>query len=1238
MNDPGSASPEVSAESAYVGLTHYTERDADRFFGRDAECALIIGNLRAARLTLLYAESGVGKSSVLRAGVTARLRVLAERDARERGAPRFIPVVFSAWSDEPVRSLIDAIAAAVEPFVGADVEFARHDLRAALDTAADATGATVLVILDQFEEYLMYRSRDEGELADQVATCVNDATLRANFLISIRQDAYAGLGDLFRGQIANVYGNFLHLEHLTVHEAREAIEKPIERINELHSGAEPYAIEPRLVEAVLDSDEIRRAAVMGSENGAAGGGGDRPDQVEATNLQLVMQRLWEEETGAGSRTLRLETLERLGGAEAIIGTHLDRSMSTLHPNEQSAAAAAFRFLVTREGTKIALTAATLAEHSGREESQLEPVLRRLSAGDLHILRPVSTRDGDANVSYEIFHDALARPIADWRARREKAELAERLEREREAKDEARRDAAAAERREATEKRRKRIALVALGVAIAALVGGAVAFAIIQSNLAASRKKASQSIESAERISELSGTVAFGPGAAALAGTEAYSLSPTFEARNQVLAALQQNAGLPRVAAGQTREVQGVAFFPGAPIVASAAADGTIRLLNLRGGQIGRPLVRPHHAYVSYDATAVTPPLGDSRRRILASHADGFVGLWDVTNPRNPHYLSSITASKGYGAVAFDPANPHLLALTEPDGDIGLWSVRDAREPHRIGHSVSGPGHVYGIAFSGSGGVLAAAGAAGERAWSVSGSRLGGRANPPLSSTDGGDAIAIAPNGSWAYGLASGAIRVYDARRDRTRVLQTAGAVYSVAFAGHGGILVSGGNNHTVTTWDVRTGLPIGPLRTHGGTVESVAASSNGRLIASGGDDHLVKIWPLPAKRALATTVGAFRANQGGDKNYPAWINDISISSDGSVAGAAYRAGAFIWRVASHQSTSAEPSPATHIKPPAHQRTSAVAYHDEVLAVASGRSFRLWNTGPSCSSMPDHACALGQPTRTFGSAQVGTVAFNASGKLLASAGGGGHLNLWEVSDPSKIRHLWGSPEVAGRIEQVAFSPVSPLLAVATSTGSVQVWDIDEPRNPARVGSPLQFGQDVRGLAFSPNGRLLASGGADEQVTLSAVHWNPASRTGSISSLQTFPQSDTIDSVAFSPDGTTLAAADASGRNCVYDVASRRLIGGSSCLSGYGMPGFSNRTMSIEFTPDGQRLLTAGSGNPVIAWDSVLWSQADDESTVDALRTDACAIASGNLTARQWEQVFAGTDLASNRARTCSSLPP
>ncbi len=106
---PGNRRAAAAADSPYVGLTHYTEEHAPLFFGREAERKRIIGNLRASRLTLLYAESGVGKSSLLRAGVAARVREAAEGRLSGRSSGRYVPVVFSSWGKAPVEGLVAAI-------------------------------------------------------------------------------------------------------------------------------------------------------------------------------------------------------------------------------------------------------------------------------------------------------------------------------------------------------------------------------------------------------------------------------------------------------------------------------------------------------------------------------------------------------------------------------------------------------------------------------------------------------------------------------------------------------------------------------------------------------------------------------------------------------------------------------------------------------------------------------------------------------------------------------------------------------------------------------------------------------------------------------------------------------------------------------------------------------------------------------------------------------------------------
>ena len=116
--------------SPYKGLASFEDSDVDArfFFGRAREQEIITANLTAARLTLLYGSSGVGKSSVLRAGVVRRLRTLA--------GPLAV-VVFDRWRDEPGPRLRETVAA-----VGGDDHKARWQTRSRRPARVSAARST----------------------------------------------------------------------------------------------------------------------------------------------------------------------------------------------------------------------------------------------------------------------------------------------------------------------------------------------------------------------------------------------------------------------------------------------------------------------------------------------------------------------------------------------------------------------------------------------------------------------------------------------------------------------------------------------------------------------------------------------------------------------------------------------------------------------------------------------------------------------------------------------------------------------------------------------------------------------------------------------------------------------------------------------------------------------------------------------------------------------------------------
>ncbi len=400
------------------------EADAEWFFGRETEKRILIANLRVSRLTLFYAVSGVGKSSLLRAGVASRLVELARTDDGEHGSPDEIPVVFDSWRDDPFDRLIGEIERSIAPFVHQDevVDLPRDRLDNAVAKAIELVDADLLIILDQFEEifYNVDRGRQD-QLAGELARCINRSDLRANFLIGIREDAYAGLGDLFNGRVANVYGNYIHLDYLDREAAREAIEGPIGVFNAAHRDEEPYTWEPGLVEEVLSA-----AAPEDGEQGAAPGHdgvGDHGSRVETPLLQLVMTKLWEGERDEGSHTLRLATLNRLGGAKMIVRRHADATLDSLPPEYHEVAADVFDYMVTPSGAKIAHQIPSLAHWTGHSEERIQELFRRLSKAPDLILRQVPPPPGsDAPPSYEIFHDVLAPAILDWQGRQASLQL------------------------------------------------------------------------------------------------------------------------------------------------------------------------------------------------------------------------------------------------------------------------------------------------------------------------------------------------------------------------------------------------------------------------------------------------------------------------------------------------------------------------------------------------------------------------------------------------------------------------------------------------------------------------------------------------------------------------------------------------------------------------------------------------------------------------------------------------
>jgi hypothetical protein len=211
--------------SPYKFLDFYERRDASNFAGRDQEIDDIAAGVARSRCFVLYGRSGLGKTSLLHAGVIPRLE--------QRGFEvRYLRIL--AY---PVHDLCAAVAAQI----GRDA-IAPDELPALLA----ARPRPFVLVLDQFEEFFLRFSGDpvvQSRFAGLLGKILDEGGEWVRLVISLREDYYAQLQDLQRA-IPDLTAHGHRLVSLSAYGVRQAVVRPL-----IHAG---IAYEEQFVDQVID--------------------------------------------------------------------------------------------------------------------------------------------------------------------------------------------------------------------------------------------------------------------------------------------------------------------------------------------------------------------------------------------------------------------------------------------------------------------------------------------------------------------------------------------------------------------------------------------------------------------------------------------------------------------------------------------------------------------------------------------------------------------------------------------------------------------------------------------------------------------------------------------------------------------------------------------------------------------------------------------------------------------------
>jgi WD40 repeat protein/DNA-binding SARP family transcriptional activator len=1230
----------IPTRNPYRGLAAFEQADAEDFHGRRRAVAQMLEVLADERLLVVVGPSGIGKSSVVKAGLLPALATGPIAGSENWLVTEMVP---GQSPFERLAAARERVATVTPPDVAGELATGARSLD---DVAGQILpeGTELVVVVDQFEE-LFTQTIDDSErraFVDMIVGVARGAgvvrlvaTLRADYFD--RPLGYPGVGDAIKGRTVVIGA-------MSEAQLADAVRLPAAGV-----GIE---VERALVDRITDEAARQPGALP---------------LVQHTMVELFAQRR--------SNVITLAAFEEAGGLAGAIGRRAEAIYDGFDDRRRDAAQRVFLRLVTvnEDGhdTRRRVRRTEL-EQSGIATDELQAVLDEYGH---HRLLTFDRDPTSRTPTVEVAHESLLTEwdrFAGWvddarddlltRRRLESAtddwmssgsdpsflygggrlELAETWATSSgfELTDEEHRflatSRAKVDRDQVTRTRRRRTVVGVLAAALVlALVGAGVALvqrrdadhqaAIAEEEAAiadtqqqeADRQAgiAEEQRASAEDAATLAEARGLGAQArseedydqALLLAVEARHLQDSQELQGNLLATIQRSPDAIAVIRSGTEGFLDVGFTPDGETLIASGVGGNVSLSKYDVA------TRTPEDSITTDVNRVSSAVSPDGRLAVMSvlTAGGGFRLRLVDTATFDAVDEPLRAGSGWPSrLSFSPDGRYIAAVTDQflsgsglsDPIALVWDVAKGGGPV-VQFPFSAENFQRDVAFLPDSRRIVVAGADGAAIVDIaSGEKVGqiDGAHPPIAVSPDGETIAAATDvrrGSviGLFDLITGRSRaVLPGHRER---------LLRLAFSPDGTQLASAADDRLVIVWDVASGMPLVVGEGHAAAVNDVAFSPDGETLWSAGDDRAIFVWDLQRAHTLVHQASAAMADS---HPLPSSTTDMDIGPSGRYV-------VYPWADDGSRRflIRAVATGALHTRTDDGSFVSFSPDGERYVTIDTEGTLRVWDTNTG-TVLADSGSGR---YFSFGPTSRAKAAFTPDGRQIVAlqlsrtdfVRDVGYLpETLVVLDATTLAPVGGEPVPLGYVARMlSVTPDGRQAVVVANTpgkGKTKVLVVDlETRNIVRSTPRLKAfdrrGESPRNDTAAPDGRTVGIGGTGGDVVVVDVV------TGEMSPVRPAHEGF-VESITFAPDGATFVTTGQDGTVKLWDKATWRVL---DTIEPFG----ANHRVRASFVAPNRLLIVDDTGG-ILEWDP----------RPDRWEAYACSVAGRNLTKAEWAEFVPG----------------